>query len=536
MASSVVDVCIIEPDGDDRRAMVHRLEQAGYRVAQAGTAQEGLRLVASARPKVVLCRWTGPGLDGREVLRQIKSQEGGSETFCVLVTDPGDEPDPKESPDPVVDDYLLRPCHPFALQARVRTGLRMWALRRDLKEAALTDGLTGLWTHQHFTAVLETEFARSRRYGSSLSLMMCDLDDFKAINDSFGHQAGNAVLQRTAEVLRRSIRQNDVPVRYGGEEFAVVVPEADLAEAAQMAERLRAQVEKAVRVEAAEGVRVTVSVGVASAGDERVITPEDLVELADRAMYLAKRRGRNRVCTANDLTEDEPEYVQDSEVRELHRQVASLSLRARETYVQGIWALVQALEARDPCTANHSRNVTVYAEAIAVEMRLSESLRRVIRNAAMLHDIGKIGVPDVVLMKRGPLSAEERHLIDRTPLLSARIIDHMRILDAEVAIIRHQREYYDGTGKPAGLSGKEIPLGSRIVLVADAFDSMTTDRAYRRHLTIEQALGELRRGAGRQFDPAVVEAIARAARRFSSEWQNRIAASIREAELVGAGG
>ncbi|MGB9624222.1 MAG: diguanylate cyclase [Phycisphaerae bacterium] len=533
--TSAIDICVIEPDGDQRRTLVDQLEAAGYRVAQAATGDEGLAIALGNRPKIVLSRWTLPGIDGMAICRRLKQPENG-DTYFILLSDSADVQRNALALETGADDYLIQPCPPRELLARVHVGMRFWTLQQKLRDAALTDGLTGLWTHQHFAAILKTEFARCRRYGGQLSLIMCDLDHFKAINDSFGHQTGNAVLKQTADAIRGSIRHPDVPVRYGGEEFAILAPEADLPDAVHMAERLRAVIEKSVKVEGHDGYRVTVSLGVASVTDQRVVTPEDLVELADRTMYLAKRRGRNRVCSADELPTDAGgrEVLYDPEVRELHQQVARLSLRTRESYVQGIWALVQALEARDPCTANHSRNVTAYAEAVCEEMRLPDALKQVVINAAMLHDIGKIGIPDSLLQKRGDLTAKERRTLQQIPLISARIIDHMRILDNEVAIIRHQREYFDGSGYPRGLKGAEIPLGSRIILAAAAFDAMTTDRAYRRHLAIDEALAELRAGAGTQFDPAVVDALTAAARRHTQAWQARISASLAHAVAAAA--
>ncbi|MBN1492049.1 MAG: diguanylate cyclase [Phycisphaerae bacterium] len=523
-----MDICVIENRGEDRRALVDQLVAADYQVAQAGNGEEGLQLVLSTRPKVVLCASNLPGLNGLQICKRVRGADKRCDPYFVLLADTHDIQDKAESLETGADDYLARPYAIRELLARVAVGMRIGTLQENLRQAAVTDGLTGLWTHQHFIAVLETEFARSRRYGGHLSVVMSDLDDFKVINDAFGHQAGNAVLMQVADALRSAVRHLDIPARYGGEEFAIVVPEVDLPETRQMAERLRSLIQETVRIDGHEDYDVTLSVGIASANDERIVTPEDLIELADRALYLAKRRGRNRVCTSEDVTRN-PELadtVRDAEIRDLHKRVASLSLRSRESYVQGIWALVQALEARDPNTANHSRNVATYAEAIADEMAMSESLKRVVRNAAMLHDIGKIGVPDRILLKQSPLTPEEREVLLRVPLISAHIIDHMRILDSEVVMIRHQHEHFDGTGHPSGLRGQEIPLGSRILLVAEAFDAITTDRAYRLGRDLEAGLAELKTNAGTQLDPMVVTAFHAAARKHAATWQDRIDTSL----------
>jgi diguanylate cyclase (GGDEF)-like protein len=394
------------------------------------------------------------------------------------------------------------------LVSRVRVGIRMWGLQADLKRAAITDGLTGLYNHAHFVELLDSEFARSRRYGARLSLILIDLDHFKAVNDTFGHRIGDVVLQQVGRVLRTGVREVDLVARYGGEEFAVIAPEANLAQARELAERLRNRLAEQIRLQETHGYQVTASLGVASDEDSRVATTADLVDLADQALYAAKRAGRNSVATVLEIPRYRlAERSEDAEVEHLRKQVVILSVQAKEAYVQSIWALVQALEARDRYTARHSQNVTFFAEQLAVRLGLSPAMTRSVRLAAMLHDIGKVGVPDHVLMKPTALTEDERAVLRTVPQLSANIVDHMRILQTELPIIRHQRENYDGSGYPTGLRGDQIPVGARILMVADAFDSLASDRAFRPRRDAQDALAEIRRKAGSQFDPQVVNAL-----------------------------
>jgi len=317
------------------------------------------------------------------------------------------------------------------------------------------------------------------------------------------------VLQQVGQMLKTSVREPDTVARYGGEEFVVIAPEASLEQAEDLAERLRQKLIGQLGPEEMHGNWVTGSFGVASDEDSSVTTASSLVVLCDRALYAAKRAGRNCVVTSARLSQLTQENEDDpAEVQELRRQVASLSIQAKEAYVQSIWALVQALEARDKYTARHSQNVTFFAEQIAIRLKLSPALVRSVRLAAMLHDIGKIGIPDGVLMKPGALTEDEWAVLRRVPQLSANIVDHMRILQAELPMIRHQRENYDGSGYPMGLTGDQIPIGSRILMVADAFDALTTDRVFRPSRNITDALSEMRRHADTQFDPMVVEALA----------------------------
>jgi putative nucleotidyltransferase with HDIG domain len=250
-------------------------------------------------------------------------------------------------------------------------------------------------------------------------------------------------------------------------------------------------------------------------------------------MYLAKRRGRNQVARASDLTESGEFLVsiEANEVEWLKRRVAALSIRAKDLYVQSVAALLQALEEKDSYTGRHAMNTAYYAQQIAEQLGLSPASVKSVHNAALLHDIGKVGVPDRILMKQTPLTPLEKMVLDQVPLISVRILDHLRILEAEMQIIRHQREYFDGSGLPARLRGTQIPIGSRILLAADAFDAMTTDRVYRSRRPIPDVLAEMRLLAGKQFDPDVVRAMEALLADHLPLWQARIEETIEQLRL-----
>ena len=502
-----VNLCIIAESTPARDRLVGQLQTEGYSLI-AVDGPSGLETIRERQPQVVLCDWEAPDLGGPDIVQMLRADTLTADCHIILLAEHYDSKACAAGLAAGGDD-LFGKDRPFdELVGRIRVGIRMCGLQMDLKQAAITDPLTGLHNRGHFGNVLESEFARSRRYGSRLSLIMLDLDHFKAVNDTYGHQVGDAVLRMVGQRLPHWVREPDTVARYGGEEFIVVAPEATLARAEELAERLRRQLADLTVPEEMEGCRLTASFGVASDENPRVTTADGLVILADQALYAAKRAGRNRVATSDQLYGmGEPLQKQSDEVEHLRRQVESLSIQAKEAYVQSIWSLVQALEARDRYTSCHSQNITFIAEKVAQKLGLSPALTRSVRLAAMLHDIGKIGVPDSVLLKPSELTQEERAILRRVPQLSANIVDHMRILQAELPMIRHQRENYDGTGYPLGLAGDQIPIGSRILMVADAFDSLTSDRVFRPSCSATNAIKEIRRHAGTQFDPRVVEAL-----------------------------
>ena len=347
-------------------------------------------------------------------------------------------------------------------------------------EQAIRDPLTGLYNRRFFYEALDKEMRRHERYGSSAALVLFDVDDFKSINDTRGHAAGDEVLRRIATLVQGIIRPADSFARTGGEEFGLLMPETDQFRALQAAERVRAAVARAGLL---PDRRVTLSGGVAWC-PVHATTAEGLLKRADDALYWAKRNGKNLCAVASEVV---------------------LSARdSREGMLAHLYALVTSIDAEQLHTRDHSENVAAYA--VALGQRLGMAPERIIRlrRAALLHDIGKIAVSEEILAKPGALDRDEIALIREHPVIGASMLAHSG-LDDEARWIRHHHERFDGMGYPSGLAGEEIPIESRVIFVADAFEAMTSDRPYRRGMEVERAVEELRRCSGSQFDPAIVD-------------------------------
>ena len=363
----------------------------------------------------------------------------------------------------------------------------------DARAQAATDGLTGLCNHRTFQEKVRELVARTQADGGSVGLIMLDIDGFKGINDSLGHQAGDEILLLLAQALTDVVRWEDA-YRYGGDEFAVLLPGSDGPKAARIAERLRRAVAK---LTGGNGTKVTVSLGIA-AFPHTADSAEQLIYGADAAMYWAKSAGKNRVGDWAKLLKHEadgtlPWYADDRGVR----------------VPDVVAALVAALAAKDPVTAAHTVRCSWYTAKLAEELGLGKEQTSVIRLASLLHDIGKLAVPDEVLFKPGPLNEDEWAQMKQHPAAALHVLDQIHsIADATPAILHHH-EHFDGSGYPDGLAGEDIPLASRILLVTDAFDAMTTDRPYRKAMPVEAAIEELERNSGGQFDPKIVEAFLR---------------------------
>ncbi|MGZ4277450.1 MAG: diguanylate cyclase [Solirubrobacteraceae bacterium] len=353
----------------------------------------------------------------------------------------------------------------------------------DMRHLAEHDPLTGLRNRRDFEQRIEDARARG-----PMALIVCDLDHFKRINDSLGHEGGDAVLRRFAAVLRRTMRQQDTPTRLGGEEFAIVLPGTDADGALAAAERLRRSVRDAF---AEFELPVSVSVGVVASTDEIDSAPE-LMRAANRALYAAKRLGRDR-CVFYE-----------------HATIALLDdLRgAGGDQLAAAMLLAETLDLRDAGTARHSQTVGHLCESIAAELGWEAERIERVHAAGVLHDIGKLGIADAVLHKPGALDDREWQEVRRHPEMGARILEHANLPDI-AAWVLHHHERIDGRGYPGGLAGTAIPEESRILSVADAFEAMTADRPYRTALPRAAAEAELREGADTQFDPEVVDALLR---------------------------
>jgi len=362
-------------------------------------------------------------------------------------------------------------------------------------EQASEDSLTGLLNHRAFQQRLEGEIARARRGGHALSLVMVDLDSFGEVNNTWGHQAGDAMLEAVAAALGQGARAAAVVARYGGDEFAVILIETDSAEAAVVAERLRVAIADAAPGGGRAHLRATGSVGVATLRRHGVAR-EELVNAADNASYAAKRAGGNRVAYPEDMT--------------LPRDPAAMAALLEHANMATVEALAAAVDAKDQYTRGHSGRVAAYAVAIATALDLPPADIARIRQAGVLHDVGKIGVPDAILTKPGPLTDVEFAAIKEHPAAGERMLRPVPFLQEILPAVRHHHERWDGKGYPDGLVGAAIPLDAAILAVADSFDAMTSSRTYRPALLVAEAIRRVREGSGKQFAPRLVVAFDRA--------------------------
>jgi diguanylate cyclase (GGDEF)-like protein/putative nucleotidyltransferase with HDIG domain len=369
---------------------------------------------------------------------------------------------------------------------------RMDSLIGRLSDAARTDPLTGLLNRRGFQESFDLELERSRRSERPCTLLVADLDHFKRVNDLLGHPAGDARLIKLAQILVAGKRRIDAAARMGGEEFALLLPDTDEHGGFVIAERLR---HAARDVYSTEPVELTVSFGVASY-PRHGTTGDQLLVAADQALYVAKELGRDRTAL---YRPEVTAHVMSSKQRAEARS---------DGFLSAVLVLAESVDLRDAGTAAHSETVGRFAAMIAAELGLEDERVERIRLGGVLHDIGKVGVPDAVLQKAGPLDEGEWAEMRKHCELGARLLGGAGLVDiADWVLAHHERP--DGLGYPAGISEPAIALEAGILAVADAYESMVTDRCYRPGIGAARARGELELGAGTQFDRGVVAAFIR---------------------------
>ena len=345
------------------------------------------------------------------------------------------------------------------------------------------DSVTGMLSAHAFRGRLGEELVRARRYQRPLTLAVLAIDDFTAIETRHGFKAGDELMAALAKRLGQTTRSHDLVGRTGRAEFAILLPDTSADDAQEGLGRLLIELEAL-----GESIVSGAGASMGLAGLEREMSAEGLLATARIACEHAERTGGGRAVVASEL-----EGAAQETARALQR--------------DAIEALAVALTERDRYTGEHSNAVIEMAAAVARYMGLRATEVERIRSAALLHDIGKVAIPDEILHKPGPLTDEEWMLMREHPVVGERILSVLPGMSAVARIVRHEHERWDGGGYPDGLVADQIPLGSRIIIAADTYHAITSDRPYRAARSHTEAIDELTRCSGTQFDPAVTAAL-----------------------------
>lgn len=384
---------------------------------------------------------------------------------------------------------------------------------KRLSQLALKDPETGLHNHHYLAEAIEPELYRAKRYVHPLSVLMIDIDYFRSVNDLYGHEFGDMVLKQFAAQLKKMVRRYDIVVRFGGEEFVILSSGADRSKAIALAHRLMEALSIYNFGDSKHTVKLRMSMAVASYPDDPIESGMDLIYLAEKLLDKAKEAGGNNVFFSGDLEKDGKKNGKSggepTDIRYLKKKISSLTKRGRQSLMESIFAFAKTIEMRDHYTGEHADSTVHYSTQIARALKLDQEEIDHVRQAAILHDLGKVGISDKILLKKSKLTKKEFDEIKKHPQIAADIIRPIQFMKDIIPLILYHHEKWNGTGYPMGIKGRSIPVGARIISIADVYQALTSDRPYRRAFSKKKAMQILKENIGIQFDPAIVKVFLR---------------------------
>ncbi|KPK42367.1 MAG: hypothetical protein AMJ78_02880, partial [Omnitrophica WOR_2 bacterium SM23_29] len=387
---------------------------------------------------------------------------------------------------------------------------KMEAEKRQAEALALIDPQTRLYNFQYLQRRLLSEFDIARRRVTPISLLMIDIDYFKSVNETYGVEFGDLILKEFAGILQRNCRGIDVITRSSGEEFTIILSDTDREGALSFAQRVHDAISR--HRFGGHKTKLKVSIGVASYPEDGMKTAAGLLSSVEKAVWITKEKGGDAIYTCprklrerKELASSIVEAVSKKRVKEIGRKFFNLVRRNDQNIIESVYALAHTVGAKDAYTEQHSEDMVYYATEIGKKLNLAEEELEDIKHGAMLHDIGKIGISDGILLKRGKLTKNEFNKIKKHPQIGADIIRPVHFLKDVVPIILHHHERFDGYGYASRLKGEEIPLGARIIGLVDTYQALISNRPYRRAYSKKEAQKIIEEGSGKHFDPLLVK-------------------------------
>ncbi|MDD5773962.1 MAG: diguanylate cyclase [bacterium] len=412
--------------------------------------------------------------------------------------------------------YMKKPVNIDELKVIISKALKMQELSYKnkellirLKELSLKDSLTGLYNYGYMTERLSSELKRARRYALPFSIIMMDLDYFKSVNDTYGHEFGDLVLRELAHFLKKSARSNDVVVRYGGEEFVVLMPDTDKEGAIKFGRQLLSSIRELNFKDKDKNIKIKLSMGIISFPDDGVEEDSDFLSLVDRVVRYIKETGGDRLCTFEMIdTKDLKSIGEENvpvDINKLKQKLSRMEDRVSHALLELLYGFARKAESNDSYSNDHIEKMVLIVTKIGKEMALSAREMETLKYAAMFHDLGKIAVPNKILQKGGKLTVSEYNKAKKHPEIGADIIKGAIFLKDIVPIIYHHHKRFDDTKISKRDIHKEIPLGAKIVGIADVYLALISDRPYRKAHSKDEALKIIKENSGKLFDPKIVK-------------------------------
>ena len=378
---------------------------------------------------------------------------------------------------------------------------------KKIEKITLIDPLTGCYNWRYLLQRIRQELSSSQRYSYSVSFIGCDIDHFQQVNEIYGVKVADKVIKEMVSILKMNLKKEDTLSRWREDEFFLIIPHSDNISALEAAKRIREQVSFHKFKYKKLVLSVKVSVGVVSFPKDNVFNSRDVVSALSVCLTRAKRKGGNIVVSYSPTAlKPSSEPKKKANIKELRRKIEKMNVLLTRDLLEMIYGFARAIEAKDSYTGKHVEHTANIAEKIAKSLGLSKDEVENIKNAAVLHDLGKVGIEEKILSKRGVLNVREKGIIKTHPSIAVEILKEIHALKGAVPAILYHHEYYNGKGYPLGLKNEEIPLSARIVAIADVYQALISDRPYRKAYSRKKALEIIKKESGKQFDPQIVKA------------------------------
>jgi len=509
-----IRVLIIDDDPNICATLKDILSAEGYKITTVENITPAKENLAKEFYNIVLVDLKLPGGSGLELLKELRAVD--SDAAVIVFTGYASAENAIAALNAGAFSYMQKPLNIDELKITIKKAIERQGLmlsNKDLlnrlKELSVKDPLTGLYNYRYLEERLSSEFKRAQRYVLPLSAIMMDIDYFKSINDIYGHQYGDLILKEFGQCLKDASRTNDIVIRYGGEEFLTLLPDTNKVGAVTFGARLLEELVEHVFDSKGQKIKLKISMGLVSFPEDGVDTEAALMDSVDKTLRTAKEAGGNRLATLAEIAKKQTNKGagkdEEESVEQMKEKLHKMEGRVNQTLLESIYAFAKTIEAKDYYTSEHGENMVSIAIEVGKKLNIPEKELENLKHAAILHDLGKIGIPDKILHKKGKLNEKELKKIRNHPQIGAEIIRSVHFLSAVVPIVLHHHERFDGLGYSSGLRGRDILLGARIIAVADVYQALVSDRPYRKAYSKEAALKIIQEGAGTQFDPEIVK-------------------------------
>jgi len=509
------NILIIDGTSENLQALGTHLSQAGFAVRLAVNEEEGFKILYKEKIDCILLNHHLSCSPGIEIVRKIRAEMSPELMPVIMLTGLENEEEILRGLEAGADDYLNKSNSVEIALTKIRAVLRTKELRdaviqlnratSQLKTISIKDSLTGLYNRGYLQESLEMEISRAKRCKYNICCLMIDIDDYKLVNDNYGHSFGDFVLKEFGAALRACFRESDVIARYGGDEFVVLTIDTDYSSVVAIAERFRKYIEKYEFNDQGVAAKITTSVGISSLLEDACLNKDKFFSFADSACYEAKAQGKNKSVCYRDLS-----GMAGTEKKRLlaaENKIYTIAEYSKKSYVDSIKNLISAWEDKNPLASERSVKSLKYVKMIIAGLSLAKEESDAIENAAAIRDLGKLLISETISPKKSSLNPQEEEMLRKHPLLTVNLLSKNKFMKSELPSVLYHHERYDGNGYPSGLEGKHIPLGARVIRVADAYVEILAGAGNRSKKEINKELSER---AGKELDPDIVSVFLKA--------------------------